>query len=79
MRLSPDVYRSNALAAIGVAAHEAGNVLQHAQGYLPLHFCSHLVSVASIVSNLAWPLLLIALFFKSMMMSSAVSTGYSAG
>ena len=79
LRLSPNVYRSNSLAAIGVAANEAGNVLQHAQGYLPLHFRSRLVPVASIGSNLAWPLLLIALFFKSMMMSSAVSTGYSAG
>ena len=68
LRLSRNVYRSNSLAAIGVAAHEAGHALQHAQGYLPLHFRSHLVPVASIGSNLAWPLLFIGLFLKSMMM-----------
>ena len=32
LRLSPNVYRSNSLAAIGVASHEAGHALQHAQG-----------------------------------------------
>ena len=63
--LSPDVYRSNSLAAIWVAAHEAGHALQHAQGYIPLHFRSHLVPVARIGSNLAWPLLFIGLFLKS--------------
>ena len=51
-----------------MAAHEAGHALQHAQGYLPLHFRSRLVPVASIGSNLAWPLLFIGLFLKSMMM-----------
>ena len=51
-----------------MAAHEAGHALHHAQGYLPLHFRSHLVPVASIGSNLAWPLLFIGLFLKSMMM-----------
>ena len=32
LRLSPDVYRNNSLAALGVAAHEAGHALQHARG-----------------------------------------------
>jgi Predicted Zn-dependent protease len=68
LRLSPDVYRSNSLAAIGVAAHEAGHALQHAQGYAPLHLRSLLVPVASIGSNLAWPLLFIGFFLQSMMM-----------
>ena len=68
LRLSPNVYRSNSLAAIGVAAHEAGHALQHAQGYAPLHLRSLLVPVASIGSNLAWPLLFIGFFLQSMMM-----------
>jgi len=62
LRLSPEVYRSNSLAAIGVAAQEAGHALQDAQSYLPLHFRSHLVPVAGIGSNLAWPLLFIGFF-----------------
>jgi len=36
LRLSQDVYRSRSAAAVGIAAHEAGHALQHAQGYAPL-------------------------------------------
>lgn len=35
--LSPDVYRGTSLAALGVAAHEAGHAIQHKNAYLPLH------------------------------------------
>jgi hypothetical protein len=31
VRLSPDVFRSNSIAAIGVAAHETGHAIQHAK------------------------------------------------
>src|SRR5205807_1629132 len=37
LRLSSDVYESRSVAALGVAAHEAGHALQHAQGYGPIH------------------------------------------
>ncbi|MEX0717514.1 MAG: zinc metallopeptidase [Planctomycetaceae bacterium] len=36
LRLSPDVYQSHSAAAVGIAAHEAGHALQHAQNYGPL-------------------------------------------
>lgn len=36
LRLSRDVYHSRSAAAVGIAAHEAGHALQHAQQYLPL-------------------------------------------
>ena len=36
LRLSPEVYRSGSVAALGVAAHECGHAVQHAQGYAPL-------------------------------------------
>jgi len=68
LRLSPDVYRSNSLAALGVAAHEAGHALQHAHGYGPLQLRSILVPVTSIGSNLAWPLLIIGFLFHSAML-----------
>ena len=35
--LSPDVYHGTSLAALGVAAHEAGHAIQHKNAYLPLH------------------------------------------
>jgi Zn-dependent membrane protease YugP len=38
LRLSETVYDSDSMAAVGVAAHEVGHALQHAQGYAPLQF-----------------------------------------
>lgn len=52
LRLSPDVYRGRSLAALGVAAHEAGHAIQHATGYGPLKFRSLVVKPAQIGSNL---------------------------
>ncbi|MEZ4521565.1 MAG: zinc metallopeptidase [Thermomicrobiales bacterium] len=51
LRLSDSVYRSRSVAALGIAAHEAGHALQHAEGYAPLQARSALVPVASIGSN----------------------------
>lgn len=52
LRLSPDVYGGRSLAALGVAAHEAGHAIQHAKGYGPLKFRSWVVKPAMIGSNL---------------------------
>jgi Zn-dependent membrane protease YugP len=52
LRLSPDVYNGRSLAALGVAAHEAGHAIQHATGYGPLKFRSAVVGPAQIGSNL---------------------------
>ena len=46
LRLSPDVYDGNSISAVGVAAHECGHALQHAQGYAPLHLRSVAVPLA---------------------------------
>ncbi|MCL5292794.1 MAG: zinc metallopeptidase [Actinobacteria bacterium] len=62
LNLSEDVYGDSSLAAVGVAAHEAGHALQHAKGYAPLALRSGLVPIASIGSNLA-PMLIILGFF----------------
>lgn len=52
LRLSPDVYGGRSLAAMGVAAHEAGHAIQHATSYGPLKFRSVVVKPAMIGSNL---------------------------
>lgn len=52
LRLSPDVYHGRSLAALGVAAHEAGHAIQHATSYGPLKFRSWVVKPAMIGSNL---------------------------
>ena len=50
LRLSPAVYGSDSLSAIGVACHEAGHALQHARHYAPLMLRSALVPAAQIGS-----------------------------
>lgn len=50
LRLSPDVYRGNSLAAAGVAAHEAGHALQHQDAYLPLTIRSAVVPTVQLGS-----------------------------
>lgn len=53
LRLSPDVFNGRSLAALGVAAHEAGHAIQHAHNYGPLNFRSVMVKPAMIGSNLS--------------------------
>lgn len=59
LRLSPDVHDGTSLAAIGVAAHEAGHAVQHREGYAPLALRSAIVPVAAIGTNAAWILFII--------------------
>jgi len=63
LTLSPEVGNSNSLAALGVAAHEAGHAMQHADGYAPFRFRSALVPVANIGTNLGFALFFIGLIF----------------
>lgn len=51
LRLSPEVYGESSIAAVGVACHEAGHALQHAQGYAPLMLRSALVPITQFGSN----------------------------
>jgi Zn-dependent membrane protease YugP len=54
LRLSQPVYLSRSVAALGIAAHEAGHALQHKEGYAPLQVRGALVPAASVGSNLGW-------------------------
>lgn len=64
IRLSPDVYNSNSIAALGVAAHEVGHVLQNKRSYLPYNIRTAIVPVANIGSKMAFPLLLLGIFLS---------------
>ncbi len=55
LRLSPDVYQGRSVAAAGVAAHEVGHAIQHAEGYAMLQMRSSLVPVLNITTKLAMP------------------------
>jgi len=63
LRLSPEVYRGRSLAAVGIAAHEAGHALQQARAYAPLALRSAIVPLAAF-SQLAFPLLVIGLILR---------------
>jgi Zn-dependent membrane protease YugP len=66
LRLSPEVFGKASLAAVGVAAHEAGHALQDSRGYAPLKLRSALVPAAQLGSKLAFPLLFIGMFIGAM-------------
>ena len=63
LTLSPEVGNSNSLAALGVAAHEAGHALQHAQAYAAFRVRSALVPVANIGSNLGIIIFIVGMIF----------------
>ena len=65
LRLSPGVYDSASLSAIGVACHEAGHALQDAAGYAPLGLRSALVPVTNISSWLSYLVIFLGFIFQS--------------
>ncbi|MCH2695312.1 MAG: zinc metallopeptidase [Acidobacteriia bacterium] len=62
LSLSNEVFTSTSVAAIGVASHEAGHALQHAENYKPLWLRSTLVPTANIGSKLGYGAMLLGLF-----------------
>lgn len=64
LRLSRGVYASSSVAALGIAAHEAGHALQKAQNYPFLALRSLMVPVVNIGSNLAWPIFFAGILFS---------------
>lgn len=64
LRLSSEVYGGRSIAALGVAAHEAGHAIQDAQDYAPMRIRANLVPVANIGSQAAVPLFMLGLFMS---------------
>ena len=62
--LSEANYHGSSVAALGVACHEAGHALQHANGYVPLQIRQAIWPVTAFGSNLAMPLFFIGLIFS---------------
>lgn len=62
VRLSDSVYDKATVAALGVAAHECGHAIQHAQQYVPVLLRSKVVPVASFCSRIWYFVFLIGLF-----------------
>lgn len=64
IRLSDSVYGSTSVAAVGVAAHEAGHAVQHATGYIPIKVRSAIIPITQIGSQLSIPLILMGFLFQ---------------
>ena len=65
IRLSESVYDANTVAAVGVAAHEAGHAVQYAVGYAPIKLRAAIIPITNIGSNLAMPLVLLGLLLSA--------------
>jgi Zn-dependent membrane protease YugP len=65
IRLSEATYDSVSVAALGVAAHEAGHAVQHAVGYLPIRVRSAIIPITQIGSKLSMPIFLVGLLLTS--------------
>ena len=65
LALSEAVYSSNSIAAIGVACHEAGHAIQHANNYAPLWARSALVPAAGIGSGIGYFVMIGGLFMQA--------------
>ncbi len=65
INLSDSVYNSTSIAAVGVAAHEAGHAVQHAVGYRPIKIREMVIPVTQIGSYLYLPIILLGFVFSS--------------
>lgn len=65
IRLSDSVYNNDSVAAVGVAAHEAGHAVQYAEGYGPIKVRSAIIPITQFGSNLSTPLVILGIIFSS--------------
>lgn len=65
IRLSESVYDNTSVAAVGVACHEAGHAVQHAENYIPVKIRSAIIPVTNIGSRLAIPLIIIGIILNA--------------
>lgn len=63
IRLSDSVYGSNSVAAIGVAAHEAGHAVQYAVGYQPIKLRAAMIPVCNVGSQLSILFIILGFLF----------------
>ena len=77
VNLSEDVYGSASIAAVAVAAHEIGHVMQKKKGYIPYKIRTFLVPLTNIGSRLAFPLVLVGVILDVFVgLSQNSNTGF---
>jgi len=66
LRLSESIYSDDSLAAVGIAAHEAGHAIQHARRYVPMYLRTALVPLTTVGSVLGQIALGVGIFLAFM-------------
>lgn len=66
LRLSDSVYDSCSASAVGVAAHEAGHAIQHAEGYMPIVIRTRLAPITSFASRFSWLVIIAGIVFMAL-------------
>lgn len=64
IRLSEGVYDSASVAAVGIACHEAGHAVQHAQNYAPIRIRNAIIPACNLGSAIGLPLAFVGLFMN---------------
>ena len=77
LRLSQVVHDSNSMTSFGVAAHEVGHAIQHAQAYSMLSFRSAWVPMANLGGGLSMIIIMLAFFVGGA--QTATGTSYPGG
>jgi len=78
LRLSPDVFAGRSLAALGIAAHEAGHAMQDAHGYPLLVIRNAIVPLASVGGNVSMILIVLGAALASLNLILAGIIAFSA-
>lgn len=76
VNLSDSTYGSSSVAAVAVAAHEVGHVMQRQRGYFLYQIRSALVPVVNLVSRLAMPLVLVGLLLDYLALTADPELGF---
>ncbi len=66
IRLSDSVYDSTSAAAIGVACHEAGHAMQHAENYAPIKIRQAIIPITNIGSQIGIWIFLLGILLSAM-------------
>ncbi|MGN0628134.1 MAG: zinc metallopeptidase [Oscillospiraceae bacterium] len=64
INLSDGVYDTASVAAVGIAAHEAGHAVQHAVGYFPIKVREAVIPITQIGSYLYFPIIILGIIFS---------------
>ena len=73
LRLSDSVYDNTSPSAVGVAAHEVGHAIQHAERYAPIEWRTKLVPMVSFASRFSWIAIMLGILITA---SSAILGSY---